>query len=281
MDSGNLEERGLGEMGPGAGACVSLAAQLGTGPLIAYHFQQLAPLSLPANLLVVPMLGLAVGLGLLSAMTGWILPLLATAFNGCNYLVLISLIEVVGRINSLPGASVTCSKPGVGFLAVCIACVVLLARCDSGRWARRALIFVVLIYGNLSLWSAYLREPRLQITFLDVGQGDGALVEFPNGRTMVVDGGIRSTHFDNGERVLVPFLRQRNIRHVDIVVASHPHSDHVGGLVYLLEQFEVSHYIDSGQAYDSWTSRRLRELIRAKNIRYHQVAAGDSLIGLG
>ena len=262
-------------------ACVSLAAQLGTGPLIAYHFQQVAPLSLPANLLVVPILGLAVGLGLLSAITGWVLPLLATAFNGCNYLVLMSLIEVVGAINSLPGSSLTCPKPGGGFLTVSVACVVLLAHCDSRRWARRALAFTILLYANLSLWSSRLCEDRLQITFLDVGQGDGAFVEFPNGRTMIVDGGIRSAQFDYGERVLVPFLRHRNVRHIDMVVASHPHSDHIGGLVYLLENVQVDHFIDSGQAYDSWTSGRLRELIRTKKIQYHRVAAGDSLVGMG
>ncbi len=262
-------------------ACVSLAAQLGTGPLIAYHFQQVAPLSLPANLLVVPILGLAVGLGLLSAITGWILPLLATAFNGCNYLVLTSLIEVVGAISALPGSSLTCPKPGVEFLTVSVACVFLLAHCDSRRWARHALIYTVLLYANLSLWSSQLRESRLQITFLDVGQGDGAFVEFPNGRTMIVDGGIRTSHFDYGERVLVPFLRHRSVRRIDMVVASHPHSDHIGGLVYLLENVEVDHFIDSGQAYDSWTSGRLRELIRTKKIHYHRVAAGDSLVGLG
>ena len=262
-------------------ACVSLAAQLGTGPLIAYHFQQVAPLSLPANLLVVPILGLAVGLGLLSAITGWIFPLLATAFNGCNYLVLVFLTEVVGTINSLPGSSLTCPKPGMGFLTVCVACVVLLAHCDSRRCARHALVYTVLLYANLSLWSSQLREGRLQITSLDVGQGDGAFVEFPNGRTMIVDAGIRSAHFDYGKRVLVPFLRHRGVRHIDMVVASHPHSDHIGGLVYLLEHVRVDHFIDSGQAYDSWTSRRLHELIRANKIQYHRVAAGDSLVGLG
>ena len=262
-------------------ACVSLAAQLGTGPLIAYHFQQVAPLSLPANLLVVPMLGLAVALGLLSAIGGCILPVLATAFNGCNYLVLISLIDVVHAINSVPGSSLVCPRPGAGLLAVSAASLVLLARCHSCRWARRGLVYTVLIYANLALWSSRLGEDRLQITFLDVGQGDGAFVEFPNGRTMVVDGGIRSAHFDCGERVLVPFLRHRSVRAVDIVVASHPHSDHIGGLVYLLENVTVGHFIDSGQAYDSWTSRRLLELIRTRKIQHHRVAAGDSLVGLG
>ena len=72
-----------------------------------------------------------------------------------------------------------------------------------------------------------------------------------------------------------------NIFHVDIVLVSHLHSDHIGGLVALLEQMSVGHYIDSGQRYDSWTASRLSELIEEKQISYHRVVAGDRLLGMG
>ena len=78
---------------------------------------------------------------------------------------------------------------------------------------------------------------------------------------MVVDGGERSAYFDCGEQVLLPFLRYMGVRRVDVVIASHSHNDHIGGLVALLEQMEVGHFLDSGQVYDSWTAQRLRELI--------------------
>ena len=116
---------------------------------------------------------------------------------------------------------------------------------------------------------------------MDVGQGDAAFVRFPNGKTMVVDGGERSEYFDHGEQVLLPFLRYMGVRRVDVVVASHPHNDHIGGLVALLEQMEVGHLLDSGQGYGSWTARRLQALIAERGVRYHRVAAGDSLAGLG
>ena len=118
-------------------------------------------------------------------------------------------------------------------------------------------------------------------SFWTWGQGDAAFVRFPNGKTMVVDGGERSEYFDCGEQVLLPFLRYMGVRRVDVVVASHPHNDHIGGLVTLLEQMEVGHFLDSGQVYGSWTARRLRGLIAERGVRYHRVAAGDSLAGLG
>ena len=261
--------------------CASLAAQLGTGPLIAHSFQQLALGAVVANIVVVPLLALAVGLGLLSALTGWILPWVATAFNAANYLVLMGLIELVSWWAALPFASVTVPRPGVLFVAVAAALCLLGPLLAHRAWARKAAIFAALVWLNVAVWTYALRARDLEIVFLDVGQGDAAFVRFPDGKTMVVDGGERSEYFDCGEQVLLPFLRYMGVRQVDVVVASHPHNDHIGGLVALLEQMEVGHFLDSGQAYDSWTARRLRELIAERGVRYHRVAAGDSLAGLG
>ena len=261
--------------------CVSLAAQLGTGPLIAFHFQQFAPISLVANLVVVPLLGLVVGLGLLAVLTGWCLPLAATAFNACNCLVLELLIGTVEGFAAVPGASLVTPRPGPGFLLWGALLALLAAQMPQKVWARKAGLFVLLVGLNAAVWSHAFRPRDLEVVFLDVGQGDAVFLRFPNGRTMVVDGGMRSAEFDNGARVLLPFLRYRNVDRVDVVVASHPHNDHIGGLISLLEEMEVGHYVDSGQACDTWTAGRLRELIGEKGIRYHRVAAGDTLLGLG
>jgi competence protein ComEC len=98
---------------------------------------------------------------------------------------------------------------------------------------------------------------------------------------MLVDGGLRAVNIDTGERVLIPFLKAEGFSRIDVVVASHPHSDHIGGFVTLLERIEVGWYLDAGQHYDSWTARRIRTLIREKGIRYAAVEAGDRLAGLG
>ena len=142
-------------------------------------------------------------------------------------------------------------------------------------------VFALLIGLNVTVWSPLLRARELEVVFLDVGQGDGVFLRFPNGKTMVVDAGARSAHFDHGARRLLPFLRYYGVDRIDVVVASHPHNDHIGGLVALLEKVEVGHYLDSGQTYDSWTAKRLQTLIREQGICYHRVAAGDSLVGLG
>ena len=262
--------------------CVSMAAQLGTGPLIAEHFQQFAPLSLAANLIVVPLLGLVVSLGLLAVLAGPWLPLAGTLFNGANYLVMETLTAAVNQFASIPYASIVVPRPGLPLLIGAATATILLAQAGNHLVARKALAYLTLGAMNAIVWDHRLDdEPDMEVVFLDVGQGDSAFLRFPNGATMLIDGGNRSSYFDNGSRVVVPFLKAHNQRRVDVVLSSHPHSDHIGGLVAVLEQMKVAHYVDSGQECDTWTARRLRQLVREKGIQYHRVAAGDRLAGLG
>jgi competence protein ComEC len=90
-------------------------------------------------------------------------------------------------------------------------------------------------------------DPTLRVTFLDVGQGDAAVVQSPHGRTIVIDGGgTYDGSFDPGERVVEPFLRAHGITSVDLVILSHAHPDHMNGLQRVLERFPVAALWTSG-----------------------------------
>jgi len=78
------------------------------------------------------------------------------------------------------------------------------------------------------------------VTAIDVGQGSSTLVEFPGGARMLIDGGgFRDSEFDMGKSVIAPFLYAKKIRSIDIVVLSHPHPDHLQGLIYIVNNFDV------------------------------------------
>ena len=260
-------------------ACVSIAAQLGTGPLIACHFQHLAPVSLPANLLVVPLLGVSVSLGLLTVLLGSVWIPAALPFAGANYLALTGLIRLAELFAH--GPAVTTPRPTLLFLLCAALAVVLATHARQNQRARATLLMLVLSWANLTLWPDLLLPRRLEAVFLDVEQGDSVFLRLPDGGTMLVDAGMRSRRLDFGERVVVPYLRHHNVKRLDVVVASHPHADHIGGLVHMLEQVEVGHYVDSGQLYDTWTARRIPELLLQRGVVYPRVAAGDCLAGLG
>jgi competence protein ComEC len=75
---------------------------------------------------------------------------------------------------------------------------------------------------------------NLLVNFIDVGQGDSTLIEFPNGETCLIDGGPRSSSED-----LINFLKTRKIEKIDYLIGTHPHEDHIGGLPEVLKNFKV------------------------------------------
>lgn len=127
-----------------------------------------------------------------------------------------------------------------------------------------ALAFLFLLSYLLPLaWSLTHRPAagRLKVTFLDVGQGDAAVVESPAGRVMVVDTGAVFPDGDNeGDRVVLPFLRHEGINHVDVLTLTHPHSDHIGGAESILREMPVGLVLDNGaQPPDPMEAAILRE----------------------
>ena len=112
----------------------------------------------------------------------------------------------------------------------------------------------------------------LRINVLDVGQGDSILVQFPSGKTMLVDAG----ESDEGSRV-VSDLRSRGVSSLDAAVASHAHADHIGGYQTILSTFPVGVFYDSGYPATTATYERLLTTIDQKNIRYVTPIRGQTI----
>jgi competence protein ComEC len=121
---------------------------------------------------------------------------------------------------------------------------------------------------------------RLRATFLDVGQGDAAIVDLPDGSAMVIDGGgLVGSPTDVGARVLAPALRARRRRDVSIVVLSHPHPDHFGGLATGLSAMRVGALWDTGQGEREGTSGAYAGLLASMRTRGAAVRRPASLCG--
>jgi competence protein ComEC len=109
------------------------------------------------------------------------------------------------------------------------------------RWLGACAVATVFACTSLFIHEV-IRHTRddLRVTFLDVGQGDSALVEGPRGFVALIDGGGRyDDSFDTGARIVEPVLRARGITKLDLVVLSHPHPDHMNGLLRILKRFPV------------------------------------------
>jgi beta-lactamase superfamily II metal-dependent hydrolase len=108
----------------------------------------------------------------------------------------------------------------------------------------------------------------LRVTALDVGQGDSTLVDFPDGSVWLVDaGGVVGSPVDPGSVAVLPLLRMRRREHLDVVVLSHPHPDHFGGLPAVLSAVSVGEIWDSGQGEAEGAGPVYAELVRAARAR--------------
>jgi competence protein ComEC len=139
--------------------------------------------------------------------------------------------------------------PPLALALAFVAALLALAFLASHRtWRIPAAASVLALFGLL-LWqprrnAAGVGSKTLELTVIDVGQGDSLLVVFPGGERMLIDGGgllqfgrQRKSNLDTGEDVVSPYLWTRGIRHLDVIVATHAHEDHIGGLPALLENF--------------------------------------------
>lgn len=260
---------------------VSLCAQLGVIPLVAYHFFRVPVLPIFANLIVVPLIGVAISLGIASSLASLISQGLARIFAASNWLVLTSTLKTVGLLNSLPFASLRVGRPSI--IHICLYFPVLfgLANWKSKLWARWVVLLSVLIGVGFATWPRIFSERRVEATFLDVGKGESCLLKFPNGKNMLIDGGGRSRNFDAGRDVIAPFLWAHGVKRIDLVALSNSHNDHSGGLLYIMENFPVGLVVEAGVQHDSWSYRRFLELVEEKSIPYRVVRKGDVIEELG
>jgi len=125
--------------------------------------------------------------------------------------------------------------------------------------------------GNNAIPPSYgLNDGRMVIHFIDVGQGDSALIQY-NGTTILIDAG----EADEGPAI-VTYLKHQEISDIDILIATHPHSDHIGGMQDVLKNFNVRNVIDSGMPHTTTTYQKFLETIDHTTIPYTTVRPGDS-----
>ncbi|SDC73566.1 competence protein ComEC [Melghirimyces thermohalophilus] len=257
---------------------VTLVAQVAAFPLLITHFNEFSLLSWGVNFLVVPLVtGLLIPLGTLSLVLGsfheWAGALPAAPvtwiWSGIH-----TGLEQVAQWNRLRLS--WSPLPGWWLAGYGVAALYLLwaftggglRRARHGWKASACCLFLLLFSLKPGMWS----EDALRITFLDVGQGDAAVIETPEGQVIVVDGGgrlpwekepwqRRREPYDVGERVLVPYLKYRGIREIDWMVMTHGDADHIGGLTAVAERFPVKRVLrTSTPAKGPLESQSLRKM---------------------
>ncbi len=256
-------------------AVISAIVQIGLAlPMVAY-FHRIGFSGVTANALVVPLMCAVIPVGFIAIFTrsawvaklaGWLLAASHAAVNWHMHL------EPNWRIPDPPlwlGLAI-----GAGFV-----CAVFSRR--RWRWASSGVLAVLLA---LLLWHPFPAEialRELEMTVVDVGQGDSILLTFPDGKLMLVDGGgiptfgkHRPSQMDIGEEVVSPYLWQRSIRRVDVMASTHAHADHIGGLPSLMANFHARElWTGANSENPAWCA--LRQQALADGVRISALHRGQ------
>jgi competence protein ComEC len=128
-------------------------------------------------------------------------------------------------------------------------------------------VCIVLVF-DFAFWNLKsLFQKNLSITFIDVGHGDSIFLEFPRGKRMLIDGGgLHEDRFDIGKNVIAPFLWNKKIRRIDLLVLTHPDPDHLKGLNFIASHFSVGQFWESGLRVNAEYYQRLEQIVSRRSI---------------
>ncbi|MCR4429826.1 MAG: DNA internalization-related competence protein ComEC/Rec2 [Tepidanaerobacteraceae bacterium] len=259
---------------------VIISAQLMVWPFAAYYFHKVSLISFFSNLAIVPAVGLILILGIVSGLIGLVcLPvgIIPVKITGA----LLSAVEHAAVFSSkLPFATraIPNLSPFIIILYFILTGVIFNIIQPPFYSARKARKLASIMLAVLVLFVIIPKNSGLEVTFVDVGQGDCIFIMTENGSTVLIDGGgvpsYYNADFDVGSAVVEPFLYGRGVDHIDVAVFSHFDDDHARGLLTILKDIKVDTVI-YGKPSDSAIYKDMLEIVRKKNIKLIQAGRGD------
>ncbi len=250
----------------------TLAAQIGVTPVLLFYFHEVPLSTVLANVLAFPAVAPAMLLGLVAAGAG---VLAEPAGDAVAFVALVPMRYLIAVADELARSPLPWITGGGGFtlvlgLAVAVGLTWWLR---TDRRAPRIALILCLALAPLAVWTNALSSgapASLTVRFLDVGQGDAALVTSPRGATVLVDGGPDPA-------IVATALSALGVRRLDVVVATHPHADHVVGLPAVLARIPVGVLLEPGCRSDSHDLETLLEAAHAEGVPVRHPRAGQTL----
>ncbi len=263
---------------------MTLAVSLTTLPLVAFYFHQIPWLGLVTNMVIVPSVGIVViPVGLIAAVGMLLSGAETLPLEFLNQWIFDVFAQIVVGLSHVPGAEWHVASPHIVSIVLfwsVLAGLMLLRHRPIAQWSCATILMAILVWWA---WSPRINwEPgMLRVTFLDVGQGDAAVLELPDGQTVLIDGGPAYRRLDMGRAVIGPYLWNRGIHRIDYVIATHPQWDHVGGLPWVLKTFDVGEYWSNGVARSRAFYKRLLIAVDVADLDEQVGVAGSEIIESG
>ena len=259
----------------------SVGATLATAPIAALTIGRVAAVGPVVNLVGLPVAAVVVPLIFAALLASMLLPAVASGFAASATVMLALLDKVAALGATLPGAA-GAAQPGWQAALPWLALLALAVHATHGRAAPAEALRRTGWGAAALLWWPLLSVPGastmaaggLALHFLDVGQGDAALLRTPGGRWVAIDAGPADDRYDAGARVVAPYLKRHGASALSVFVASHAHRDHIGGAAAVLQELPVGVVLEPGEPFDDAAYSSWLGIVASRQIRWIPARTG-------
>ncbi len=251
---------------------VSFSAQLGTIPVVAHYFGRIPLIAIVANLIIIPLIGGFVALGLAKLIFFWIPPL-SFFIDQVNWLIKELIYTSVSIFDKFPYASIMSPQFNWINLIQYILIVALFFLIIQRKY-NKFIIFGALLVNSI-LWPWVLEKKGMDIIFLDLGANESAIIKNSDDKSILINAGVISMFANDLNRKILPTNKYLNLKKFDWLIKSNGNSNHQIGIAKAIETIPIDTVWDVGLDSDSWIDEYIRNLIELKNIDYNVIQRGD------
>lgn len=255
----------------------SLSAQLMLLPILIWFFYEIPVYSLFINILIIPLSSLLTILAFIAVLAGCIWIPAGTFFMGSvNYI--LEFYEAICKIGvKLPGSTLLTGKPEVLAVFIFYSMLFLFVQYNRKKGRRISLVFLL----SFVILLIPAGGKNLEVTFMDVGQGDGIFLKLPDGTNMFIDGGSSNVK-ELGKYRLEPFLKYKGVKNIDYAVITHGDSDHYSGILEFLQEdykgdIRIRNLILPNVSFTGDSYITLLQAAREKGVRVSVLSRGDAM----
>lgn len=249
---------------------ITLAAQIGLIPILIYHFHRISLIAPISNLMTFPLIWLAIILGFFFIISSFSLPEIAEVIAITSQYLIKAFYYLLKYLNNIPYSHQRIPTPFLWLIVFYYFSLILFivygykkkfGKISLAAWLITLLLLIIFPFPPHVM-------PYLTVTFLDVGRGDSILIEFPGREKMLVDGGGSARNISYiGENVVSPYLWHKRIKQLDIVALSHAHVDHLGGLLAIIDNFNINEIWQGNPPRNNWLYEQFIRKTRVHKIK--------------
>lgn len=262
---------------------LTISANLMIIPVMMFNFNTISLTFWVSNIIAGPFIGIIMILGFIVYVVSIFSMNLANIIAMPLNILIQILLKIAEVCSKLPGSSIIVKTPNVveimSYYIIIFGCIFYRDILNKFR-IKKKIKYIVICILIINICLGLIENigiKNLRIYFVDVGQGDCTLIRTPHNKTVIIDGGgsEKDDGFDVGEKTLLPYLLDRRIKKIDYMMISHFDSDHIGGLLYILENISVDNVIISKQGKKSANYNYFKNIIKGKKINVIMVKEGD------